>query len=799
MDRFVIRTGGGNSDPAPVWGQVNIGPADIISCYRQFIKDHLQDQIVNILEATEREAHYSLVVDLMQMAEALNVLANLTLVYPGKYLPVMEHAAIEWQRQCLLDENIASQNDKDWSQKNNLHVRLSNLPDSHRKDMISYVRSADVGSFIQISGTVIRTMTVQMLESERSYRCTGRFCRNHEFVVRADVEQNYAMKEPKSCPSDPRGNQNGKKCNSFTFDEIEGSCICRDFQEIRIQENISKLSMGSMPRSISVILQDDLVDFCKAGDDVVLTGYVARRWQPVVRGLRCELELIVEANSGRISNTARGTGMTRELLDDMKEFWAAAREHGRVIQARDVIVRSFCPQIFGLYAVKLAMALVLTGGNTMTTPDGLRLRGDSHLLLVGDPGTGKSQFLKFALKLSTRGVMTTGNGTTSAGLTCSATKVEGGWMLEAGALVLADRGICCIDEFGAIRENDRATIHEAMEQQTLSVAKAGMVCKLNTRATIIAAANPKGKYDPDESLSVNCAIATPLLSRFDVVLVLLDLVNPAWDRTVSTFILNSNLDPAERKLSLHEDAEDGQRYPGYASVSSAPLDDDGDGDDIDIDNDEESDTWSAERLKLYLTYIKENFQPSLTSPANDILSAYYTAQRMRDADSQSKTTIRFLESSIRLAQAHARLCWKHSVDVDDAVAAVMTLETSMSSCCILGAGNALQSSFPEDADAEFYRRKVDVLQRLGLPHYIHSVERRPSTAADPHEEIGVHSERSGGSTTGAGDFNEWSRFEAESDDDAGNDSDAGVDERSRKRSRHATTSSVGDSEDEILF
>ena len=137
--------------------------------------------------------------------------------------------------------------------------------------------------------------------------------------------------------------------------------------------------------------------------------------------------------------------------------------------------------------------------------------------------------------------------------------------------------------------------------------------------------------------------------------------------------------------------------------------------------------------------------------------------------------------------------------VDDAVAAVMTLETSMSSCCILGAGNALQSSFPEDADAEFYRRKVDVLQRLGLPHYIHSVERRPSTAADPHEEIGVHSERSGGSTTGAGDFNEWSRFEAESDDDAGNDSDAGVDERSRKRSRHATTSSVGDSEDEILF
>ncbi|EKE39811.1 hypothetical protein ENUP19_0198G0016 [Entamoeba nuttalli] len=523
---------------------------------------------------------------------------------------------------------------------------------------------ADVNKAVQFEGTVLRSSNTKLLENKRMYRCSK--CKR-EFEVEAQVETSFQFEMPPFCGGTTR---TGDLCKNKKFTQC-GNAETIDYQELRIQEPIHNFVTAGLQRQVSVILLGQNVGEVQTGDFVTIKGIVKVRWISYNIDEIPELEIVVLVDEIISKNVDKmAINVTTEMEEEFKAYWEENKNHP--IKGRDMILQSICPELCGLRMCKLAVMLVATGGISRIDKESkTKTRGTIHLLLVGDPGTGKSQLLKFASKLGPRHVQTTGGGTTSAGLTVSVINIGGELSLDAGALVLADGGVCCIDEFSGINKSDRADIHEAMEQQTLSVAKAGIVSQLHTRTAILAATNPKGRYDPTKSMSLNTAIDPPLLSRFDIILLLLDDRSKIWDEQVSDYVLN-----------------------GHKPINK-PL-------------------FDCDQLQCYILYVKMHFFPEMTEEAELVIQKYFQYQRGKERRESGRTTIRLFESLIRISQAHAKLMMHHTVTLMDAVMAILLIESSYN-----GASNKREySEFPIDPDKQYEEEEIRLLQTLQLEYLI---------------------------------------------------------------------------------
>ncbi len=311
------------------------------------------------------------------------------------------------------------------------------------------------------------------------------------------------------------------------------------------------------------------------------------------------------------------------------------------------VIKSLAPSIYGLDNVKLSIALALFGGCEKHPSPTTRLRGDINVLLLGDPGTAKSQMLKYVERIAQRAVFTTGKGASAVGLTAAVQRdpLTREWTLEGGALVLADRGVCMIDEFDKMNDQDRVSIHEAMEQQTISISKAGIVTTLQARCCVLAAANPiGGRYDPSRTFAENVELSDPILSRFDYLAVVRDIVDPVNDERLATFVVDSHV-----KSNAPVDEEEGVGVGGNGGAAH-----------------DDPDVIPQELLKKYITYAKVKCTPKMHNTDYDKIAQVYAELRREAAVTHSMPiAVRHLESIIRMSEAHARMHLREYINSDD--------------------------------------------------------------------------------------------------------------------------------------
>ena len=509
--------------------------------------------------------------------------------------------------------------------KDESRVRLVNYP---LQRSLRQINAETIGNIASVSGMVVRASEVKPLAKELVFLCPD----EHQTIV---IQlKGMDVKTPMIC--------NNPSCKHRDFELKPEASKFIDFQILRLQELPEDLPPGQLPHYIDVTIRQDLVDNARPGDRIILTGIVRVEQESIAgitRGHIGLYRLRIEGNNieflgGRGSKTSRKI-VREEVSPEDEKMIKILSQSPNIYQK---LIDSFAPHIQGQSLIKEAILLLIVGSNQRLLGDGSKIRGDINVFLVGDPGTAKSEMLKFCARIAPRGLYTSGRGSTAAGLTAAVVRDKTGiMMLEAGAVVLGDQGLVCIDEFDKMKPEDRSALHEVMEQQSASIAKGGIVATLNARTSILAAANPMyGKYDPFKNITENVNLPIPLLTRFDLIFVVRDIPGREKDEKIARHIIDLHTPQGTDKRSV-----------------------------IDVDT-----------LTKYLSYAKRS-SPDLTKEAEEKILEYYLQMRNVESPEMITVTPRQLEGIIRLSTARARLLMKDKVEEEDAERAIFLIQSML--------------------------------------------------------------------------------------------------------------------------
>ncbi|KAB1186941.1 MULTISPECIES: minichromosome maintenance protein MCM [Haloferax] len=585
----------------------------------QFYRNYYREEIGKLAQQYPKEKR-SLYIDYDDLYTFDAELADDYITKPGQYQEYAEEAL----RLFDLPADV---------KLGQAHVRMQNLPETVDIRNIR-VNDDHIGTLIAVQGIVRKATDVRPKITEAAFECQR--CGTMSYIPQGDG----GFQEPHEC-------QGCERQGPFHIDFDQSNFV--DSQKLRVQESPEGLRGGETPQSIDINLFDDITGKVTAGDHVTAVGILHIEQQSSGNEKTPIFDYYMEGISLAIEDEEfEDMDITDEDVAEIIELSNSPNIYERMID-------SVAPAIYGYDQEKLAMILQLFSGVTKHLPDGSRIRGDLHMLLIGDPGTGKSQMLQYIRNIAPRSVYTSGKGSSSAGLTAAAVRDDFGdgqqWTLEAGALVLADKGIAAVDELDKMRPEDRSAMHEGLEQQQISVSKAGINATLKSRCSLLGAANPKyGRFDQYEPIGEQIDLEPALISRFDLIFTVTDNPDPDSDSELADHILKTNYAGELNTQRTHvANSEFTEAQVNAVTDEVAP----------DID---------AELLRKYIAYSKRTCYPTMTDEAKKVIRDFYVDFRARGADEDAPVpvTARKLEALVRLSEASARVRLSDKVTQEDA-------------------------------------------------------------------------------------------------------------------------------------